>query len=69
MLLDGLAREHQFTFVCSLHDLALAREFFPRLIGLRAGRVVFDAAPERISESDYVELYRLAHRRGDDEDD
>ncbi|MFM7281938.1 MAG: ATP-binding cassette domain-containing protein, partial [Planctomycetia bacterium] len=64
-LLIALARERGITLVVSLHDLPLAREFFPRLVGLREGRVLFDAAPEHLSEAQLTELYRIEAR--DDE--
>ena len=58
-LLNELAREHQLTLVMSLHNLELAREHFPRLIGLRTGRVQFDQDPSTIDESALQELYHL----------
>ncbi|MEM7699090.1 MAG: phosphonate ABC transporter ATP-binding protein [Verrucomicrobiota bacterium] len=59
-LLTELSSELGFTLVVSLHHLELAREFFPRLVGLRAGRVVFDGKPEQIDEADLSELYQLS---------
>ncbi len=59
-LLTGLAAERGMTLVVSLHDMALARAAFPRIVGLRAGRVVFDRAPAELEEADYDALYRLA---------
>ena len=44
----------------SLHHLELAREFFPRLVGMRNGKVVFDGAPESLSEEDLEALYELS---------
>ena len=58
-LLTELAAEHDLTLVMSLHNLELARAHFPRLIGLRAGRVQFDQAPGSISGSDLEDLYDL----------
>lgn len=58
-LLGDVARERGLTLVVSLHDIALAREFFPRLVGLRAGRVVFDAATRDVSDADLARLYAL----------
>ena len=58
-LLTALARERGFTLVVSLHDVALARAFFPRLVGLRAGRVAFDRAVERVAADELECLYRL----------
>jgi phosphonate transport system ATP-binding protein len=46
--------------VCSLHQVELAREFFPRLVGLRDGRVVFDAKREDVSDTMIADLYRDA---------
>lgn len=59
-LLCELSAEHGFTLCVSLHDLALAREFFPRLIGMRKGRIVFDGAPDDLSEEDQRALYDLS---------
>lgn len=58
-LLSTLSKEENFTLVVSLHNLELAREFFPRLVGLRSGKIVVDAAPETIPESDMKALYEL----------
>ena len=54
-----LAREEGWALVASLHDLDLAREFFPRRIGLRAGRVMFDTAQGDVSREELEALYRL----------
>ncbi len=59
-LLCDLSAEHGFTLCVSLHDLALAREFFPRLIGMRKGRIVFDGAPDDLSGQDQGALYDLS---------
>jgi len=48
------------TLVCSLHQVELARKHFPRVIGLRAGRVVFDARREAVSDAMIDALYRGA---------
>jgi len=59
-LLTEISRERGLTLVASLHNLDLAREFFPRLIGLRAGRVVFDRRAADIHEREFHALYDLA---------
>lgn len=46
-----------WTSVVCMHDPELARRHADRLVGLRAGRVVFDAAPDDVSGHDLVELY------------
>jgi phosphonate transport system ATP-binding protein len=59
-LLTELCREDGLTLLASLHQFDLAREFFPRLIGLRAGRVVFDKAAHEVGEAEYHALYDLS---------
>ena len=58
-LLVSLAREHRLTLVMSLHNYELAREFFPRLVGLRGGRVVLDSPSVEVSDSQVSDLYQL----------
>jgi phosphonate transport system ATP-binding protein len=58
-LLAEVSRERGLTLVVSLHDIALAREFFPRLVGLRAGRVVFDRATAAVGPAELEHLYAL----------
>jgi phosphonate transport system ATP-binding protein len=58
-LVLGIAEEEGLTLVVSLHDLAIAREFFPRAVGLRAGRVSFDRPMGEVSEAELEQLYRL----------
>lgn len=55
-LLD-LLRERFPTAVLALHDVALARHFATRLIGIRKGRVLFDAPPEAVSGAEVRSLY------------
>lgn len=61
-LLTSLAREEGWTLVMSLHNLELARQYFPRLIGLRGGRVVFDSPAEGLSDDAFAKLYDLSDR-------
>lgn len=59
LLLD-LSRENDFTLCMSLHHIELAREFFPRLIGMRFGKVVFDREPSALSSEELKHLYQLS---------
>ena len=45
------------TLVCSLHQVDMARAHFPRIVGLRDGRVVFDEPRERVSDVMIAALY------------
>jgi phosphonate transport system ATP-binding protein len=64
-LLRELCAERGLTLIVSLHDLQLAREILPRLVGLRGGRIVFDRSTQAVSEQDFRELYRLEGRGPD----
>jgi phosphonate transport system ATP-binding protein len=55
-----VAAERGTTLVLSLHDVELARECVPRLIGLRDGRVHFDDASANLDDDDVRSLYRIA---------
>ena len=59
-LLSDISREEKITLCVSLHNLDLAREFFPRLIGLRDGRVAFDRQTAELSDDDFRVLYQLS---------
>lgn len=58
-LLLRVSREAGLTLCVSLHDLALARACFPRLIGLRDGRMVFDQSPATLQDEQLTALYAL----------
>ena len=66
-LLTRLSSEDGLTLVVSLHQLELAREFFPRLIGLRSGRIVFDRAPGLVGDEEFQALYQLSAGEMDDD--
>ena len=58
-LLTRLSSEDGLSLAMSLHDATLAREFFPRLIGLRHGRIVFDGPAAAFDDAAYASLYEL----------
>ena len=45
------------TIVCNLHTLDTARRYCDRVVGMRAGRVVFDGAPEALTTAVAREIY------------
>ena len=59
-LLLRIARESALTLCASVHNVELARAFFPRLIGMRSGRVLFDQPTDSLTDADFDALYRLA---------
>ncbi|MGQ0546939.1 MAG: phosphonate ABC transporter ATP-binding protein [Betaproteobacteria bacterium] len=56
-VLNEEARERNATLVASLHAVDLALRWFPRVVGLRAGAVLFDLPPVRVSDGMLRELY------------
>jgi phosphonate transport system ATP-binding protein len=62
IVMDALLRINKhfgITVLCNLHSLDLARSYCDRLIGMAAGRVVFDGAPAALTEHVARELYDL----------
>ncbi|HWU98505.1 MAG TPA: ATP-binding cassette domain-containing protein [Oxalicibacterium sp.] len=57
-VLQQEAQARKATLICSLHQVELARACFPRIIALRDGQVVFDAASADISDAMIDVLYR-----------
>lgn len=52
------ARERNATLLCSLHQVDIARAHFPRIVGLRAGRIVFDLPREQVTDAMIAALYQ-----------
>jgi len=61
-VLQQEAADRKATLICSLHQVELARAHFPRIVGLRGGRVVFDAPREAVSDQMIAALYQQAGR-------
>ena len=55
--LNRESRARDVTLVASLHAVDLALKWFPRVVGLREGVVVFDAQPVRVSDAMLRDLY------------
>ncbi len=60
-VLQQEAQQRHATLVCSLHQVELARANFPRIVGLRDGHIVFDAASSDISDAMIAALYQNSH--------
>jgi phosphonate transport system ATP-binding protein len=58
-LFCGIARQDHRTLIVSLHAFDLAIEMCDRVIGLREGRVMFDAAPKDVEPAMALSLYDL----------
>ncbi len=51
------AQQHSKTLICSLHQVELALNHFPRVIGLREGELIFDLLSSDITPDAIRELY------------
>src|SRR4029077_21273168 len=56
-LMHGLSSTHGFPVILNIHNVALARRFADRIVGMTGGRVVFDGAPQALTDSHLKEIY------------
>ncbi len=56
-LLLELADQGQKTLIVSLHNVHLALAYFPRILALQQGKLVFDGKPQALSETDLQTLF------------
>ncbi|MEJ2057591.1 MAG: phosphonate ABC transporter ATP-binding protein [Desulfofustis sp.] len=56
-LIVELAREHGTPALINIHDVALARAFADRVIGLAGGKVAFDGSADEVTDQVLTEIY------------
>ena len=56
-LLIEICQERDLPAIVNIHDVPLAQQFMQRIIGLRAGRVVFDGTPDELTEEVLTTIY------------
>ncbi len=56
-LLRDLSAESRKTLLMNLHSVDLALAYFPRIVGIQDGRVLFDLAPDKITAELLSALY------------
>ncbi|NND90476.1 MAG: phosphonate ABC transporter ATP-binding protein [Granulosicoccus sp.] len=56
-LLIEICSERHLPAIINIHDVVLARQFTERLIGLQAGRIVFDGSPAELTEAVLTRIY------------
>ncbi|TKT57408.1 phosphonate ABC transporter ATP-binding protein [Agrobacterium sp. LC34] len=75
-LIVEICRERNLPAVINIHDVLLAQAFVQRIIGLRAGEVVFDGTPDQLDtaaltriygEEDWVAMQKQAQDDAEDE--
>ena len=60
IVMEALRRIHEEdgrTVICNLHTLDTARRYCGRVIGMRAGRVVFDGTPDQLTTGAARDIY------------
>jgi len=75
-LIVEICRERNLPAVINIHDVLLAQAFVQRIVGLRAGEVVFDGTPDQLDtaaltriygEEDWVAMQKQAQDGAEDE--
>lgn len=56
-LIVELCQEQKLAAIINIHDVVLATDFLPRIVGLRAGQVVFDGPASDINEAVLASIY------------
>jgi phosphonate transport system ATP-binding protein len=56
-LIGEICRERNLPAIINIHDVVLAQSFTRRIVGLRAGEVVFDGEPAELTDAALTEIY------------
>src|SRR5689334_598442 len=56
-LLADVGHSHRIPVLINMHDVALARRFADRILGMSGGRIVFDGAPGGLSDAMLRQIY------------
>lgn len=63
--LKQASQELGITVICNLHQVDYAKEFGERIVGVSAGRIVFDGPPDQLTD----EILRKIYPDGEEEDE
>jgi ABC-type phosphate/phosphonate transport system, ATPase component len=56
-LIIDLCRERGLAAIINIHDVVLATEYLPRIVGLRAGEIVFDGPAQAVDQTILSRIY------------
>ncbi len=56
-LLTEICAERGLPAIVNIHDVPLAQQFMQRIVGLRAGAVVFDGSPAALTQGALTQIY------------
>jgi phosphonate transport system ATP-binding protein len=62
VVMDALLRINKYfgiTIICNLHSMELTRGYCDRVIGMSAGRIVFEGTPQMLTDAVARELFEL----------
>jgi phosphonate transport system ATP-binding protein len=63
--LKRASRELRIAVLCNLHQVGYAQEFADRIIGIHAGRVVFEGRPDALTSEALARIYPGLEERAD----
>ena len=61
-LLQSISRQKGTTLILSMHDLPLAKRYCTRIVGLKRGRITFDADPAALSDAAVADVLERVPR-------
>lgn len=56
-MLKDMTQKRNITCIANLHQVDIAKQYSTRIIGLRAGSIVFDGTPEELTSAKIAEIY------------
>jgi len=56
-LIKDLCKERQLAAIINIHDVQLAQAFADRIVGLKAGQLVFDGSPKELGSDMLTRIY------------
>jgi len=67
--LRSMNQQFGMTVLCNLHSVEIARAYCDRLVGMSAGRVVFDGPPQALTQTVIHDLYGFESGEASADDD
>ena len=52
-----MTRKRRITCIANLHQVDIAKKYSTRIIGLRAGDIVFDGTPDELTDDKIAQIY------------
>lgn len=56
-LIREICEERRLPAIINIHDVVLAQQFVERIVGLRAGKIVFDGRPDALDNAALTRIY------------